>query len=177
MRHGQRGFTLYELALTLALVAIFARLALPAFGSLVARSRMHTEIDALFHALYLARNEAIMRRRVVSLCPSRDGKSCSPGLDWSSGWILFANRDRDEPPRVDPGEPLLRVHGVAPGIRITANRRGFTVRGTWLRATNGTFVVCDEAGRAPPRALVVSYTGRPRAATATPRGEPYRCAD
>jgi type IV fimbrial biogenesis protein FimT len=177
MRHGQRGLTLYELALTLALLAVLGGLALPAFGPLVARSRMHTELDALFHALYLARTEAIMRRRVVSLCPSSDGRSCTPGRDWSSGWILFANRDRDEPPRVDPGEPLLRVHGVAPGIRITANRRGFTVRGTWLRATNGTFVVCDEAGRTPPRALVVSYTGRPRVAAETPRGEPYRCAD
>jgi type IV fimbrial biogenesis protein FimT len=177
MGNGQRGFTLYELALTLALVAIIGGLAVPAFRSLVTRSRMHVEIDALFHAIHLARNESIMRRRVVSLCPSRDGKSCAPGTDWSSGWILFANRDRDEPPRVDPGEPLLRVHGIAPGIRITANRLGFTLRATQLRATNGTFVVCDEAGRVAPRALVVSYTGRPRVATETPRGEPYRCAD
>ena len=48
---------------------------------------------------------------------------------------------------------------------------------TQLRATNGTFVVCDEAGRVPPRALVVSYTGRPRVAMETPRGEPYSCPD
>lgn len=177
MGYGQRGFTLYELAFTLALIAIIAGLGLPAFDGLVARSRMHTEIDALFHAIHRARNESIMRRRVVSLCPSRDGVSCTPGRDWSSGWILFANRDRDEPPRVDPGEPLLRVHGIAPGIRITANRLGFTLRATQLRATNGTFVVCDEAGRVAPRALVVSYTGRPRVASQTPRGEPYACAD
>lgn len=177
MRDGQRGFTLYQLAVTLLLAAILAGLGLPSFGGLVARSRMHAEINALFHAIHLARNESIMRRRVVSLCPSLDGRSCTPGPDWSSGWILFANRDRDEPPRVDPGEPVLWVHGIAPGIRITANRRGFTLRATQLRATNGTFVVCDEAGRVPPRALVVSYTGRPRVATETPRGEPYHCSD
>ena len=100
MTQGQRGFTLYQLAVTLLLIAIIAGLGLPSFGGLVARSRMHTEINALFHAIHLARNESIMRRRVVSLCPSRDGRSCTPGRDWSSGWILFANRDRDEPPRV-----------------------------------------------------------------------------
>ena len=177
MTQGQRGFTLYQLAVTLLLIAIIAGLGLPSFGGLVARSRIHTEINALFHAIHLARNESIMRRRVVSLCPSRDGLSCTPGRDWSSGWILFANRDRDEPPRVDPGEPVLWVHGIAPGIRVTANRLGFTLRMTQLRATNGTFVVCDEAGRVPPRALVVSYTGRPRVAMETPRGEPYSCPD
>lgn len=118
-----------------------------------------------------------MRRQVVSICPSNDGSRCAPGRDWSRGWIMFNNRDRDEPPRIDPDEPVLQVHEVGSDLRITANRRGFTLRATQKRATNGTIVVCDAASRVAPKALVVSYTGRPRVAFQTPRGKPYACAD
>ena len=118
-----------------------------------------------------------MRHRVVSLCPSLDGLNCAPGRDWSTGWLMFENADKDEPPRRDEGEALLQTHIVGENIQIMANRRGFTLRATVRRATNGTIVVCDLAGRIPPKALVISYTGRPRVALKTPRGEPYSCAD
>ena len=82
--------------------------------------------------------------------------------EWSGGFLVFENSDRDEPPELDDGEILLHRHLASPSVKITANRRGFTLRATFLRATNGTLVVCDRAGRVTPRALVISYTGRPR---------------
>jgi len=169
------GYSLYELLMTLALVALVLTLGLPSLGSLAADKRLRVETDALFHAVHLARKSSIVRRRVVSLCPSADGESCSPGYDWSDGWIVFANIDRDEPPQVDSGEPILGRHSVDDGVQIVANRRGFTLRSTHLRATNGTIVVCDRARRATARALVVSYTGRPRVTTTDGRGNPYDC--
>ncbi len=172
-----RGYTLFELLLTVAIASTILVLAVPSMGNMVARSRQSAEINALFHAVHLARKESIMRRRVVSLCPSRDGRECRPGRDWSGGWLMFENRDGDDPPAVDPGEPVLQVHSVRDDIRLSANRQGFTLRATFLRATNGTLVVCDRAGRIPPKALVVSYTGRPRVALRTTRGAPYACAD
>ena len=45
-----RGFSLYELIMTLALVALVLTLGLPSFGSLVADKRLRVETDALFHA-------------------------------------------------------------------------------------------------------------------------------
>ena len=160
-RRVTAGYSLLELLLTLAVAATALLVAVPSFEAFVARSRQTAEIDALFHALYLARKESIMRRQVVSLCPSPDGRQCAPGRDWSAGWLMFENRDRDEPPEVDAGEPVLEAHAVAPGVRLTANRQGFTLRSTYLRATNGTFVACDAADRVPAKALVVSWTGRP----------------
>jgi len=173
----KRGFTLYELLMTLGLAALLLSIGIPSFSATLARSRQAIEINALFHAVHLARKESIMRRKVVSLCPSRDGSTCSPGTDWSSGWILFENVDRDSPPQVDPGETMLRSHRVSERIRIKANRRGFTLRATFLRATNGTFVVCDAADSVRPKGLIVSYTGRPRVAFERPDGTPYSCAD
>jgi len=169
------GFTLYELLLTMLLVAMLLSLGIPSYSTMLARQRQRVEINALFHAIHLARKESIMRRKVVSLCPTNDGFGCAQSTDWSQGWLMFENTDRDSPARVDAGEPILRRHAVGPGVIVSANRRGFTLRATILRATNGTFVVCDARGRIPPKALVVSYTGRPRVATRTTRGEPYSC--
>lgn len=177
MKPVSAGYSLYELLVTLAIAATVIGVGMPGVADLLARHRQHVELNALFHALYAARKQSIAARRVVSLCPSPDGRQCQPGYDWSAGWIQFVNSDRDSPPRVDAGEEVLARHTVDATIRLTANRHGFTSRGTWQRATNGTFVACDRAGRVPPRALVVSFTGRPRAAGNRPDGAPYRCAD
>lgn len=175
-RRPDAGFTLYELLMTLALVAVIVAVGLPSFGSLLANSRLRAESNALFDSIYLARKESIVRRRAVTLCPSQDGLSCDAANDWSAGWIRFVNSDRDDPPVRDDDEAILHYHRVEPGVVIAANRRGFTLRATELRATNGTLVVCDPAGRAEARAVVVSYTGRPRVSRQDSAGNAYRCA-
>jgi type IV fimbrial biogenesis protein FimT len=177
MWNGIRGFSLYELLVTLSIAAMVITIGLPSFSGTLARQRQRVEIDALFHAIHLARKESILRRRVVSLCPSVDGTQCNPSRDWSSGWIMFENRDKDVPPHIDPGEPLLQRHAVEPTVRILANRQGFTLRATVRRATTGTIVFCDRQDRIRPQGLVVSYTGRPRVARENRAGEPYNCAD
>ena len=177
MRRQQGGFSLYELLMTLMLAALLLSIGLPSFSSLLARSQQAVEINALFHAFHLARKQSIMRRKVVSLCPSRDGESCLAGTDWSQGWIMFENTDRDSPPRVDPGEIIVRAHDVADSVRIIANRQAFTLRATHKRATNGTFVICDTRNRTAAKGLIISYTGRPRVAFERPNGRPYACAD
>jgi type IV fimbrial biogenesis protein FimT len=176
MRRQHGGFSLYELLMTLALAAMLISIGLPSFSSLLARNRQAVEINALFHAFHLARKQSIMRRKVVSLCPSRDGETCLDDKDWSAGWIMFENTDRDSPPRVDPGEIVLRAHDVSDSVRIIANRKGFTLRATFKRATNGTFIICDTQNRAAAKGLIVSYTGRPRVAFERPDGRPYSCA-
>lgn len=176
-RRSTGGYSLYELVTTLALAALILTIGLPSFGSLVADKRLRAETDALFHAFHLARKASIATRRTVSLCPAPAGTVCVPGTDWSTGWILFVNTDRDDPPQVDAGEAVLATHAVDERVRIVANRRGFTLRSTHLRATNGTLVVCDRAARAAARAVVVSYTGRPRVSRENGRGDPYGCRD
>ena len=172
-----RGFTLYEMLVTLGVAGVLLSIGLPSFYQTMARSRQAAEINALFHAFHGARKASIMRRKVVSLCPSRDGERCDADQDWSSGWIMFENADRDSPAQIDPGETVLQSHRVSDRVRIRANRHSFTLRATFLRATNGTFVVCDTQNGIRPKGLIVSYTGRPRVAFERPDGAPYSCAD
>ena len=176
-RSTSQGFTLFELIVTIGLATLVLTLGLPSFGGLIANHRLRVEVNALFHAVHLARQESIVRRRVVTLCPTRDGVACERDLDWSAGWIMFVNKDRNGDGQRDPDEPILQRFIVDPANRIVANRMSFSLRSTELRATNGTFIFCDRAQRAAPRALVISYTGRPRVSRTDRRGRAYKCPD
>lgn len=171
------GYSLYELMMTLALAGLLLTLGIPSFTGLIADKRLRVEVDALFHAVHLARKVSIARRRVVSICPSLDGQQCASSKDWSSGWILFVNKGRRQSLQRDDDEELLHYHQVSEGSRITANRQGFSLRSTVLRATNGTLVFCDRAGRTETRALVISYTGRPRVTRKDRNGRAYKCSE
>ncbi len=54
MRHRVRGYSLYEILMTLTLVAVIVGLGLPSYSGVVARNRQHVEINALFHAIHVA---------------------------------------------------------------------------------------------------------------------------
>lgn len=174
---GIGGYSLYELLMTMALAALVLTLGVPTFGNIVADHRLRIEVNALFHAMHVARKASVVRRRAVTICPTPDGLNCHPGRDWSMGWMMFVNTDRDRPAVRDDDEPVLRHHRVERNARITANRGAFTLRSTELRATNGTLVFCDRADRAAPRALIISYTGRPRVARKDSHGKAYVCPD
>jgi type IV fimbrial biogenesis protein FimT len=175
IRRNAGGYSLYELIVTVGVAALVLSLGVPSFGTMLANHRLKVEVDALFHAVHLARKESVVRRREVTLCPSNDGQNCSVGFDWSAGWILFVNLDRDAPATRNADEPLLQRFSVSSHNQVAANRRNFSFRTTALRATNGTFVFCDKARRASPRALIVSYTGRPRVSRIDRNGNPYTC--
>ena len=176
MRRNDSGYSLYELLITLMLVGILASISLPSFSATLAKGRQTSEINALFHAIHLARKESIRRRQVMTVCASTDGRSCQPSGDWSTGWILFNNVDRDSPPEVDFDESVVLAHAVSETVRVVGNRQAFTLRATFRRATNGTLVFCDRHNRVAPKALIISYTGRPRVAYERTDGTPYSCA-
>ena len=78
IRHAAGGYSLYELILTIGLVALITSLGVPSFGRMLADHRLKVEVDALFHAVHLARKESVVRRRAVTLCPSPDWHNCGP---------------------------------------------------------------------------------------------------
>lgn len=159
------GVTLLELLVVLAVVSVVAAIGAPPLDRWLARHRVAAPLQALHTDLHRARHEAVMRNRVVVVCASNDAQACSAG-DWSDGWISFVNTDGNQPAERDASEPLLSVHEGVPNVRLASNRTHYAFRGDLRRATNGRIVSCDAAGRASPRVLVVSFTGRARLAPA-----------
>jgi len=90
--------------------------------------------------------------------------------------MVFVNSDDARPPQRSEDEDLLYFHAPRMEGSISANRRLFEFRPFGWRSTNGTITFCDERGQTQARAVIVSYTGRPRVSIEGPGGRELRCA-
>jgi len=160
------GYSLVELLLCLALATTLVALAVPGLAELRRDSRMTAAVNGFVHGMYAARMAALTRGQEAALCRSDDGRRCAYTGGWQAGYIAFVNRDRDSPPQLDPGEAVLTRGAGTPGILVQANRAAFVFRPFGKRSVNGTLTFCDDRGPARARSIIVSYTGRPRAAAA-----------
>lgn len=170
------GLTLIELLVAILVAATLLTVAVPSFERMREASKITVELNKLVRAVHVAKMEAAKTGHHAVICPTIDGLRCAPlTADWQSGWLLFANLDGLHPPQVDRPDLILAVHTLPPGLQIKVNRKTFIFRRFPRRSTNGTFVVCSAGRRAPARAVVVSYTGRPRTARLRSDGKPYSC--
>lgn len=99
-RKTQRGFTLIELMVTLALAAILGSLAAPAVRDFIVRSKLTNLGNEFTGSILRARNEAVNRNTCVTMCMSSSAGNASPacttaGADWQVGWIAFLNPSCD----------------------------------------------------------------------------------
>jgi len=169
-----RGLTALELLVAVAIGAILLAVAVPAFTEQVQNARLTGAVNRVVHGMHVARQEALKSGTDVVVCRSTNGRQCSGTGDWRTGLIVFQNRDGDDPAQVDAGEPILQAEAAFPIEAILANRRAFVFR-PWTRSVNGTLTFCDRRGTPRARAVVVSYTGRPRATSAASANGAINC--
>ena len=173
-----RGFTLWELLWTLGISALLLGLGMPSFHRFVLDSRRTSDVNAFVLAVQVARTEAAKRGEAVVLCPSRDGSRCANDeKGYGAGWIVFYDRDLKNPPQRSDTEPLIYAYSPEMLGSIVGNRPYFAVRPIMRRSTTGTLVFCDERGPPAARAVIVSYTGRPRVDTVDPDGKRLVCTN
>ena len=182
------GFTLIELMVALAVVAILISVGLPKMSVFFKGNRMVTNANDLLSGLHVARSEAIKRNSRVSICKSTNAgdaaPKCATGAEgWDEGWFVFVE-GRDEGNIFGDYTPsdgaILRVNTGAEGsnVTITAGDAGidkyvsFTSRGAPKlrngRSQSGVFRVCDDrgitnaAGGVVARGVMLNATGRVR---------------
>jgi type IV fimbrial biogenesis protein FimT len=94
-RHrASKGFTLVELMVTIAVLAILLTLGVPSFTAVINNNRLAAGANEFAAALQHARMEAMRRNTRVIVCRSDDQVSCSAGSEWRA-WVVFVDRDRD----------------------------------------------------------------------------------
>jgi type IV fimbrial biogenesis protein FimT len=170
------GFTLWELLCVLTIAGVSLAWGAPALRGLLSDARRTSEVNAFVAAVQLARSESAKRARSVVLCKTEDWLRCGGSeMRFDAGWMVFVNEDGTRPPHRAPGEPLLLARRPRTGASATANRHLFEFRPFGLRSTNGTVTFCDWRGAAAARAVIVSYTGRPRVSADAPDGAPLSC--
>ncbi|RJU10813.1 prepilin [Xanthomonas campestris] len=133
VRH-RAGFTLIEIMVTVAVLAIVLAVAVPAFGTLIRSSRLTSDANEFVAALQLARSEAVRQNSLVAVCRSDNGSTCAAGGAWTqfitvvvrSGQVLRVNRIRAG----------MIVDG-SPSLNSLSDRVAFSPDGL-ARASNGS---------------------------------------
>ena len=119
---GVVGFTTIELMVTLTVLVLLIGIAVPSFSAMMAQNRLATSANNLTTAFSLARQTAITRNTPVALCAGDAVNGChaSANWDWSRGWLVFMDRDRDGVRDAD--ESIVHEGAVNPlGLVISGN--------------------------------------------------------
>jgi len=125
---GRSAFTLIELLIVIALVAILATLAGPAFRSFIQNTRATAQANEFVSALNLARSEAAKRGVTVELCASANQSGCTGNAGhWSQNWLVV-DTTSNEVIRVwnDLGDLQFNANGDS---RVEFNARGESAGG------------------------------------------------
>ncbi|WP_284334777.1 GspH/FimT family pseudopilin [Comamonas sp. NoAH] len=92
----QRGLTLIELMLTLAVLAILMAIAAPSFTPMMERWQANQAVDELESVLAFARSESIRRGGGLSLLRIAQRGACKAAdNEWQCGWTLAIDVDQD----------------------------------------------------------------------------------
>ena len=162
-----RGFTLIELMVTVALLAVGLALGTPYIRDAVMNVRMTGQANDLMADLALARSEAVKRNVTVSLCTTIDGVTCGGGT-WADGWLVFPDLNGNVTQDAAT-EPALKSRGKLDGaasVEVCGDVGGGPRYLSYKPSgTSGSgivnFVICDSRTTAlNGRSIDITNTGR-----------------
>jgi type IV fimbrial biogenesis protein FimT len=170
-RRHARGFTLMQLIITIAIVGVLTRLAVPLFQYVTTTNRIANEINGLLGDLEFARSSAVTQGTSVTVCvsanPTAATPSCSSGAlsapPWTTGWIVYTGTSATT---VTAGN-LLRAQGAFTGTdtfvanntaySVTFNREGYA---SGLAASGVLYTLKDkQQNNRFTRCLVLTIAG------------------
>ncbi len=163
-RIHKAGFTMAELLITLAIIAILISIATPPLEHFLIRNKVTTQLNRLVTIIHMARESAIFRNRSIILCRSRSGSACDG--DWHEGMLLFADSNGDKQPSNNE-EVIFRLAALDDDDRLYwrafQNRQYIEMRPTGFTAwQNGTFTYCPVEGLQYARGIILNAAGRIR---------------
>ncbi|QKE64489.1 GspH/FimT family protein [Aquipseudomonas campi] len=159
------GFTLIEMMIVIAIVAVIASYGIPQFNSMMQNGRLSTQVNELQGLMQLARSEAATNRVVTRICGSTDQATCNTN-NWEGGAILF--RDRDNNGSASTAELVRVMPAVTNGntIRGVTGAISFLADGTLASAA--MLRICDTRGAESSRQVRLNTAGQSRISKGNP---------
>lgn len=111
----RRGFTLIELMVTLALVAILMAVAAPSFVAFQRNSELSSFANNMIASINAARGESMKRGRRAMVVPQDTSH-------WSSGWYVFVDIDFNR--AYDSATDILIATALPPPSFLTVSGNG-----------------------------------------------------
>jgi type IV fimbrial biogenesis protein FimT len=146
--HKPQGFTLLELMVTVAVLAVIAALAAPSLRQLLAAQRVRVTAYNIVADLVLARSEAVKRGENVTVTPASS--------QWSNGWSVNV---------ASTAEAISGQGSVGSGVQFTASPASVTFdrNGRTSVVTVVRFALTD--GGTHSRCISLDPSGRPKNAS------------
>ncbi|ERS87102.1 hypothetical protein Q667_15600 [Marinobacter sp. C1S70] len=160
-----QGLTLIELLTLLAILSILLSAAIPGTNKLVENGQGSAEVNSILGFFALARQEAVMSGKVVTMCPlKRDGRC---GRDWNSDVSMF--HDPQNQRSISANTIILRVlPSTSYGTRKvrSLSRSYFQFRPNGMMYSDlGNITWCPPSNSATSAAhIIISKGGRVRVA-------------
>jgi len=130
---NNRGFTLIELMVTIAVLAIIVAMAVPFFGDMLSRQNLNKSAQELVSIMNEARAKAVLERRVITVnLRTTNVADTNNQLNWKpTGNAVLRS-----------GNPTVILFGITGGVFIPDPSNPPSV----IPATTDTsFMVCDTA--------------------------------
>lgn len=138
-----RGFTLPELLIVIAVLAVLAAAGLPNLTEFIRNQRVKTASFDLYSTLVHARSEAITRNGSVTVAPVSSA--------WTNGWTV-----------TDAGGTVIRSMGAVSNVTITGPTNVvFRGSGRLNAASMPTFQLTASGSTVTTRCISIDLSGRP----------------
>ncbi len=160
----QKGFTLIELMVTLGIATIVLSFGVPSFQNVIMDNRLITKANQFVTSVNLARSAAVRYQRNATVCASTNYDAavptCTASTDWSNGWIVWVDKDRDAV--VDAGETLAVFEPLTNSLSFSSlGTAGFTYDARGFSLAGGDdLVLCDTRAAETGRLIRVNAVGR-----------------
>tara|TARA_R110000737_G_scaffold127181_1_gene159683 strand:- start:101 stop:688 length:588 start_codon:yes stop_codon:yes gene_type:complete len=159
-----QGFTITELLIGIAIVAIIAAVAMPSLSSFLVKMRVDNQISEIQRMILTARNSAVNMGQRTTLCPLAANNSCTN--NWQNALSVFIDLNQDN--ILDANDTLIKVKpAVVAGdnLRYSINAPlSYQPTGVIVAGSNGNFIYCPSEVEFR-RGISISPSGRATASS------------
>lgn len=151
------GFSLVELMVAVAIMAILAGIAAPSFVSMIAQSRATSQTNDLIGAVQFARSEAIKRNQAVTVCraASSEASVCASGSTWEH-WIVVNSVGTVLRRASVPGGGTLKLSSTLTNASVSFGGSGLANIGVGA----DSLVICTPSGEDNIITITIGVAGR-----------------